>query len=438
MTRERTAYRCEECGREEARWVGRCAGCGAWNRYVESRAGSAARAVRLAHVPEHAGKRLGTGIPELDRVLGGGLVAGSLVLLGGDPGIGKSTLLLAAAAGAAAGGNVLYATAEESAEQTRLRAARLGVAASDLFLIAEASLEAILGAAQELKPRLLVVDSVQTVEVAGLESAPGSLLQVREAALRLQSFARRTATPTVLVGHVTKDGALAGPKALEHLVDAVLSFEGERGYPYRVLRAVKNRFGSTQEIGVFEMTGEGLREVLNPSALFLSERPVAVPGSCVVACMEGSRPLLVEIQAILGPSAGAPRRTATGFDPARASLLLAVLDRRAGLAVAGLDAFVNVAGGIRVEERAADLGVVAAAASSHLGRAIDPGTVVFGEVGLAGEVRSVGRVEERLAEAGRLGFSRCVLPRSAGERRGPLDLVGVRTVTEALEALGIT
>jgi len=295
-------------------------------------------------------------------------------------------------------------------------------------------------AAEELAPRLLVVDSIQAVQTGEAGSAAGTPLQIRESAGRFLELAKRTGTATMLVGHVTKDGALAGPKTLEHLVDAVLSFEGERGHSYRVLRATKNRFGSTREIGVFEMTGEGLCEVPNPSALFLAERPIEAPGSCVVACVEGSRPLLVEVQAILsGSPYGTPRRTATGFDGARAALLLAVLEKRAGLQVANLDAFVNVAGGIRIEERAADLAVVAAAASSHLNRAVDPRTVVFGEVGLAGEVRGVGQVDLRLAEIGRLGFRRCVLPGGAREtaRADGLELCEVRSLREALEALGI-
>jgi DNA repair protein RadA/Sms len=448
MAKPKTLFRCRACGRTEPRWLGRCTGCGAWSSYEEEAiaaspprdAPAPARPVRVTEVAPRAQSRIATGVGELDRVLGGGLVPGSLVLLGGDPGIGKSTLLLVAAARVAAHGPVLYATAEESAEQVQMRAQRLGVDARDLFLAAETSVEAILGAAEGLRPHLLVVDSIQTVETAECDSSAGSALQVRESAAKLLTFTRQSGTPTVLVGHVTKDGLLAGPKVLEHVVDVVLSFEGERGHPYRMLRAQKNRFGSTQELGVFEMTADGLREVENPSALFLAERPVEVPGSCVVACVEGSRPLLVEIQAILaGSPYGTPRRTATGFDNARAALLLAVLEKRAGLSVANLDAFVNVAGGLRIEERAADLGVVVAAATSHLNRAVDRHTVVFGEVGLAGEVRAVGQADLRLSEAARLGFRRCVLPASvAGQvRNPPLELCGVRSVSEALEALGI-
>jgi DNA repair protein RadA/Sms len=448
MARPRTLFRCQACGRTEPRWLGRCAGCGAWSSFEQvasepttpCKAAVAARPVRVTEVAPCPQGRVATGVGELDRVLGGGLVPGSLVLLGGDPGIGKSTLLLVAAARVAAQGPVLYATAEESAQQVQLRARRLGITAPDLFLAPETSVEAILGATQDLRPRLLIVDSIQTVRTALSETSAGSAAQVRESAARFLSFAKERGVPTVLVGHVTKDGLLAGPKVLEHVVDVVLSFEGERGHPYRMLRAQKNRFGSTQELGVFEMTAQGLSEVASPSALFLAERPLEAPGSCVVACVEGSRPLLVEIQAILaGSPCGTPRRTATGFDNARAALLLAVLEKRAGLSVANLDAFVNVAGGMRIEERAADLGVVVAAATSHLNRAVDRKTVVFGEVGLAGEVRAVGQVDLRLCEASRLGFRRCVLPASvAGKaRESPLDLCAVRSISEALEALGI-
>jgi DNA repair protein RadA/Sms len=447
MAKHKTIFRCRSCARVEPRWLGRCTGCGAWNSYEEEHpaperhlAPSSAQPIRLVEVAPAAGERIPTGIGELDRVLGGGLVPGSVTLLGGDPGIGKSTLLLTAAARLAAKGAVLYATAEESAQQTRLRANRLGIEARDLYVLAETRVEAILAAAKELSPTLLIVDSIQTVQTAAADSSAGGALQVRESAAGFVEFAKSSATPTLLVGHVTKDGLLAGPKTLEHLVDAVLSFEGERGYPYRILRGVKNRFGSTHEVGVFEMAEEGLQEVVSPSALFLAERSVDAPGSCVVASVEGSRPLLVEVQAILcGSPFGTPRRTATGFDAARAALLLAVLEKRAGLAVTHLDAFINVAGGIRLEERAADLGILAAAASSHANRPIPSGTLVFGEVGLAGEVRAVSRTELRVAEAARLGFRRCILPESSRERAtsAGIELCGARNVQQALERLAI-
>ncbi len=383
--------------------------------------------------------RLQTGVAELDRVLGGGLVQGSLVLLGGEPGIGKSTLLLQALDGLARGGHrVLYVSGEESVQQTALRAERLGVSHKELLVLSETQLEKILEQAEATRPDVLAVDSIQTVHTAGLESVPGSIGQVRESAGRLLTFAKTRNVPVILVGHVTKDGGLAGPKTLEHVVDAVLYFEGERSQHYRVLRTTKNRFGSTNEIGVFEMRTAGLAEVPNPSALFLAERPVGVPGSVVVASVEGSRPILVEIQALVASSAGVPRRTALGIDPNRVSLLLAVIERRAGIDVLGQDVFVNVAGGVRLSEPASDLGLLAAVASSARGRAVDPHTLCFGEVGLAGEVRAVGRIELRLAEAHKMGFRRCVLPELSRSRFADstsLELIGVRDVGSALEAL---
>jgi DNA repair protein RadA/Sms len=389
------------------------------------------------------GVRLSTGIGEFDRVLGGGVVPGSLILLGGEPGIGKSTLLLQAAAYfARAVGPVLYASAEESEHQVKSRGDRLGVGDTLLYLLAETCIERILEEVARLSPALVVVDSVQTVWSNKFQSAPGSIGQVREAATQFLFTAKNQNIPTVLVGHVTKDGSLAGPKVLEHVVDTVLYFEGERHHSHRVVRAVKNRFGAVSELGVFEMTGTGLRPVPNPSRLFLSERASGAPGSAVVCCVEGSRPILVEVQALVSTSTyGNPRRMAIGIDQNRLALLLAVLEKRAGLSLAGDDVYVNIVGGMTVGEPAADLSVVAAVASSVRNRALSEATAVFGEVGLSGEIRGIPQAALRVKEATQMGFSRVVLPAGnvdpadalLGE--GRCELVGVRTVGEALDEL---
>ena len=394
--------------------------------------------------------RLTTGIGEFDRVLGGGVVPGSLVLLGGEPGIGKSTLLLQAAAHfAKTYGPVLYSSGEESEHQIKARGERLGVDRAPLYILAETCLERIIEEIARLRPSFIIVDSIQTVFSLKFQSAPGSIGQVRESATQLLFAAKGQNIPTFLVGHVTKDGALAGPKALEHIVDTVLYFEGERHHAHRVVRAVKNRFGAVSELGVFEMTGTGLRAVANPSALFLAERPVNAPGSAVLCCIEGSRPLLVEVQALVSTSSlGNARRMASGIDQNRLSLLLAVLEKRAGLNLVGEDVFVNIAGGMAIDEPAADLAVVAAVASSVRNRPIKPGTAVFGEVGLAGEVRGTTQGPLRVREAAMMGFTRCILPPGAcspidlpavqpgaSGKSGPIELVEVRTVSEALDAL---
>jgi DNA repair protein RadA/Sms len=451
----RSIWRCQSCGHAEARWLGRCPLCQEWSSLVEeldsaspprpSAAGVAdgRSPVAITEAGEAgeigAGARRTSGIGELDRVLGGGMVAGSLILLGGDPGVGKSTLLVQALAGLAAGGRVLYATGEESIAQTALRARRVGAAAAALTVVAETDVERILGHARAQPPAVLAVDSIQTVYTPLLDSIPGSLAQVRECASRLMQFAKTTGTPTILVGHVTKDGAIAGPKTLEHLVDVVVQLEGDGG-PYRILRAHKNRFGSTQEIGVFEMRGAGLAEVKNPSAHLLAERPVGAPGSIVVASADGMRPLLVEVQALVAPaSAGIGRRTAAGVDGNRVALLLAVLAQRAGCNVLDRDVFVNVAGGLRLAEPAIDLGVACAVASSARGRALDAHTVVFGEVGLAGEIRAVPLCDQRLAEAARLGFRRAIVPAQnaahAAQAGGAIELVPVDRLITALGEL---
>jgi DNA repair protein RadA/Sms len=452
MARERSVYRCQECGLAAAK-PGTCPDCARLGNYVQlveervaparpaGRASPAAanRPVRFGEIHVEGGERTATGMGELDRVLGGGVVKGSLVLIGGDPGIGKSTLLLQSSGTLAEKmGPVLYVSGEESAAQVKLRAARLGIAPADLYFLAENDLELIESHVAQLRPRVLVVDSIQTVFLPGLESAPGSVSQVRECGGRLMMLSKRTAMATFLVGHVTKEGALAGPRVLEHLVDTVLYFEGERHHAYRVLRAVKNRFGSTNEIGVFEMGETGLAEVTNPSGFFLSERPRGAAGSVVVSNLEGTRPLLLELQALVTPASfGTPRRTVLGADYNRACLLLAVLEKRLGFPLQSQDAFVNVAGGGRVSEPAADLGIALAAASSYLDRPVRGDVVVMGEVGLTGEVRAVSALPQRLREAAQLGFASAVVPRNnlAGPSSHPLDVQGVGSVEEALKAL---
>jgi DNA repair protein RadA/Sms len=454
----RSIYCCQACGHTESKWLGRCPACQEWNSLVEevesiAPARPSAAGVADGQAPmsiasidlvseNFGGVRVTSGIGELDRVLGGGLVAGSIVLLGGDPGVGKSTLLIQALAGLSAapskGTGVLYATGEESVAQTAMRARRVGAARDSISIVAETDVEKILHHARSIKPAVLAVDSIQTVYTPLLDSIPGSLAQVRECAGRLTQFAKTTGTPTVVVGHVTKDGGLAGPKTLEHLVDVVLQLEGDGG-PYRILRAHKNRFGSTQEIGVFEMRGAGMAEVPNPSAHLLAERPLGAPGSVVVASADGARPLLVEIQALVAPAcAGLGRRTAAGVDGNRVSLLLAVLAQRAACDVLDRDVFVNVAGGVRLAEPAIDLGIACAIASSTRGRAIDPHTVMFGEVGLAGEIRAVTLCEQRLAEAARLGFKRALLPAQNAKRiedTSGLELVVVDRLQTAIAEL---
>ena len=435
---------CRECGFRTAKWFGKCGGCGVFGSVEEKSARPAGRAlsavVPIDQVPLSAGRRERTGIGELDRALGGGLVPGAVVLLAGDPGIGKSTLLLSALDRLARPGRpVLYVSGEESLQQIRLRGERLGTLSPGLLLAAETDANAALDHARKLRPFVLAVDSIQTLALCGLESAPGSVTQVREVGHRLAGFAKETGTPVILVGHVTKEGSIAGPRVLEHLVDTVLFFEGDRSHAYRVLRAHKNRFGSTNEIGVFEMKSEGLVEVPNPSALFLAERPTDASGSAVVAVMNGSRPLLVEVQALVAHSSsgGNPRRTAIGVDAGRVAVLTAVLERKQGFMLADKDIYVSVAGGAEVPEPAGDLAVAAALVSSLRDRPLPPGTLVLGEVGLAGEVRAVSQIDPRLAEAAQLGFSRCVLPKGNRARvcKGGLELCEVANVGAAMDAL---
>jgi len=458
MKSPRVVFVCQECGAQFPKWAGRCNECGAWNAIVEERAvepSAAATGNRYAQfAPGTSAKlyaevetanavRLSTGITEFDRVLGGGVVPGSLVLLGGEPGIGKSTLLLQAAAHFAREvGPVLYASGEESEHQIKSRGDRLGIGITPLYLLSETCIERILEEIARLRPALVIVDSVQTVFSLKFQSAPGSIGQVREAATQFLFAAKGQNIPTVLVGHVTKDGSLAGPKVLEHVVDTVLYFEGERHHAHRVVRAVKNRFGAVSELGVFEMTGAGLRPVPNPSKLFLAERASGTPGSAVLCCVEGSRPILVEVQALVSTSTfGNARRMAVGIDQNRLSLLLAVLEKRAGLSLAGDDVYVNIAGGMSIEEPAADLSVVAAVASSVRNHGLAPSTVMFGEVGLSGEIRGIPQATLRIREAVQMGFTRIVMPSAnvdpadPAQAGGPCELVGVRTVGEALDQL---
>lgn len=452
--KSKSVYRCQACNHEEPKWMGKCPSCEQWGSMVEEVRGkrddvgvsvdlTAPVSIEDVQEIDHQ-SRIPCAIGEIDRVLGGGLVPGALVLLGGDPGVGKSTLLVQMLKGIAQnvvpqGGTVLYVSGEESVNQTAMRARRVDAVTPGLILLAETNLERIMAHAAKLQPTVLAIDSIQTIFSEMLDSIPGAVGQVRECAGRLMTYAKATGVPTILVGHVTKEGQIAGPKTLEHVVDAVVYFEGEGGSPYRILRAHKNRFGSTQEMGVFEMRSAGLREVTNPSELFLAERPLGAPGSVVVASAEGSRPILVEVQALVAPpSAGVGRRTAAGVDGNRLALLLAVLAQRANCDVLSEDVFVNVAGGMRVAEPAIDLGVACAVASSARGRAVEPRTLVFGEVGLAGEVRAVSFADVRLSEASKLGFTRCLLPRQNHARLDKdhgIELVPVDRLAQALSLL---
>ena len=452
MSREKSVFSCGECGAQSPKWTGQCPGCGGWNTLVEtvlpaaagrsgrfSPSGSVSPVQALAAVPALAVERISSGLAELDRVLGGnGMVAGSVALIGGDPGIGKSTLLLQALAVISQKAPALYVTGEESAHQVALRAQRLGVRAEAVRLLAENRIESIIAHALAEQPAVMVIDSIQTVYTEMLQSAPGSVAQVRESAAQLVRYAKQAGVGLFLVGHVTKEGALAGPRVLEHMVDTVLYFEGDSASQFRVIRAIKNRFGAVNEIGVFLMTETGLREVGNPSAMFISRQADVVSGSVVLATQEGTRPLLVEVQALVDEShAPNPRRVCVGLDQNRLAMLLAVLHRHAGIAMFDQDVFVNVAGGVRVLEPAADLAVLTAAVSSLRSAPLGRDLVVFGEVGLAGEVRPVQRGQERIREAAKLGFRRAVLPAANMPRRpeAGIELIAVRRVEEALEAV---
>ncbi len=438
MAKPHTRFVCQQCGAITPKWAGRCETCGEWNTILEEPAapGPAAAAKpgsRLALLPlqgeTEPPPRLPTGIAELDRVLGGGLVPASAVLVGGDPGIGKSTLLLQAAASLArAGAPVLYISGEEATDQIRLRARRLGLDAAKLRLATAIDVRSIAATLQAERPAVVVIDSIQTMWLDSIESAPGTVTQVRAAAFELIRLAKSREFCLILVGHVTKDGSLAGPRVLEHMVDAVLHFEGDRGHQFRILRGAKNRFGATDEIGVFEMTDRGLAEVPNPSALFLAERRGHIAGSAVFAGLEGTRPVLLEIQALLAAnnSGGPPRRSVLGWDGARLAMLLAVLDSRCGLKLGSADIYLNVAGGLRISETAADLAVAAALASAASARPTDAGAVYFGEIGLSGEVRQVAQADARLKEAQKLGFSHAVLPRRIARGGAAVALTPLR------------
>jgi DNA repair protein RadA/Sms len=452
MGKLRTAFVCQQCGSTATKWLGRCPDCDAWNSLVEEssslaepsqgapRLSKTGRPVPYAEVSAEGAIRTSSGLEEFDRVLGGGIVEGSLVLLGGDPGIGKSTLLLQVAATRAAQGEaVVYVSGEESERQIKLRGERLGVEPTGLLLYSETQIDRILSELARLSPALVVLDSVQTVFSPRFSSAPGSIGQVREVTAELLYYAKSSSSPVFLIGHVNKEGNLAGPKALEHMVDTVLYFEGERHHAHRVVRAVKNRFGAAGELGVFEMTGTGLSPVTNPSGLFLSERPRNAPGSAVVCSLEGTRPLLLEMQALVATSSfGYPRRVALGFDQNRVSLLLAVLEKRAGISLAGEDVYVNVAGGLAVSEPVADLGLVAAVASSFRGQAVDARTAFIGEVGLAGEVRPARQLPLRIKEIHRLGFRRALVPAGncpVDDAPPELEIVGLSNVAELSELI---
>ncbi|MGI9419336.1 MAG: DNA repair protein RadA [Geminicoccaceae bacterium] len=457
MARAELRFICRHCGAEHAKWAGRCDDCGEWNGLAEARTprtvpkglkAGGGREIELLGLDgaKAAPNRLATGIDELDRVLGGGLVKGSAVLIGGDPGIGKSTLVLqASSALASAGLSVAYVSGEESVDQVQLRASRLGLQGLPLQLAAATSVGDIIHTFDSADaPDLLVIDSIQTMFVDNIDSAPGTVTQLRTSAHELVRFAKRRGTALFLIGHVTKDGQIAGPRLLEHMVDAVLYFEGERGLQFRILRAVKNRFGAANEIGVFEMAEEGLLEVPNPSSLFLQDRDEGVSGAAVYAGMEGSRPLLVEIQALVGGSPpGSPRRTVVGWDSARLAMLLAVLEARCGLAMGDRDVYLNVAGGLRIAEPGADLAVAAALVSSLLDRPVPDETVFFGEVGLAGEVRAVGHMQTRIKEAQKLGFQQVVMPeaRRRSDRKGETNLLQqrhVKRLSQLVEVFGET
>ncbi len=469
MSKIKTVFQCQACGYASPKWLGKCPDCGAWNSFSEEKQSpkalksfGASEPQPLSRIIGGKEKRTAVGINEFDRVLGGGLVNGAIILIGGDPGIGKSTLLLQAVAKIVNSQEskvkgqisdtklqipnsglrtVLYVSGEESPEQIKLRAERLSIDSDNIMLLPETLVENIIRTAEDLRPSAVVVDSIQTIYTEELTSAPGSVGQIRESAAKLMFFAKRSEIPVFLIGHVTKEGAIAGPRVLEHLVDTVLYFEGDRGHPYRILRTIKNRFGSTNEIGVFEMTDEGLIEITNPSELFMSERPLGASGSTVIATMEGTRPLLVELQALVSPTTfGMPRRTSMGVDFNRVNLLIAVLEKKAGIHLGGMDVFINIVGGLKILEPAADIGIISAIVSSFREMPMDAKTFLFGEVGLSGEVRAVAQSEARLKEAAKIGFKKAIIPKNNAERLKNdlgITIVGVRNVEDVIENIRI-
>ena len=449
--KRKTVYCCAEFGNETSNWAGRCPACGAWNTLqevtiepgsgkksaVNARA-AADKAKPLSELDTSEEIRFATGISEFDRVLGGGAVAGSLVLVGGAPGIGKSTLLLQMCASAGAGRKILYVTGEESQRQLKLRAMRLGVDGENIYVLAETDIDSIIAAIDELKPDIAIIDSVQTVSDSGVASAPGSITQVRECTMRIMRVTKEKGLTVFVVGHINKEGSIAGPKVLEHMVDCVLYFEGERSTSFRILRAAKNRFGSTNEIGVFEMADRGLRCVENPSEMLLSGRPDNCPGTCVACVIEGTRPILAEVQALVAPTNYNAARRSNGIDYNRAAMLLAVLEKRSGLPVGSCDSYINVIGGLSLEEPAADLATSLAVASSYLDRPLGADLAAIGEVGLSGEIRSVSALNQRLSEIHRLGFKRCVIPAHVRDELGKydgLELIPVKSISEAIAAV---
>ncbi len=450
MAKTKNVFVCSNCGYESAKWLGKCPGCNEWNSFYEEKITKTtkltenkkiAKATKLNEVEKKTTTRFSTGIKELDRVLGGGMVEGSLILLGGEPGIGKSTLILQICNSIKLDGNVLYISGEESAEQVKLRADRLNIKNDNLLFLSQTDIELIKNEIEEIKPKLVIIDSIQTMYSDEISSAPGSVSQVREITSQIMRMCKQNGITTIIIGHVTKDGNIAGPRVLEHMVDTVLYLEGERYFSYRILRGVKNRFGSTNEIGMFQMQDSGMMEIENPSQILISERDGNPSGSIIVASIEGSRCILVELQALVTPSVfGLPRRTANGIDYNRLTLLIAVLEKKAGLMLGNQDVYLNIVGGIRINEPATDLGVVLSVASSFKNISISPDLVAIGEVGLTGEVRAVNLIEKRIKEAEKLGFKTCIIPENNKKllkEKFKLDIIGVKNIVEAMKYIGL-